>query len=370
MEYSHTRKRLRVLVCGSRFGQFYLEALKLLSDTEFEIAGLFAKGSERSKIGAQHYGVELFTDIDCLPQNIDLACVVIRSSVMGGEGTKLAVELMSRGISVLLEHPVHHQDISMCIKTANKYGVYFHIGNLYLHLDAPRTFFAAAGALLSQMKISYLNADFSSHVSFPFVALLVGALQSVRPMTIADVQKNEGPFQTIIGKIGTILFSFRVHNQVAPNDSDNYLYLFHEITLGTESGSLSMETHGPVVWKPRMHIPNNINIPWGLKGLLPEHLLEPSQIKLDKREPEEFSVLLGKRWPEAVGADIEVIAKQIWGETSRSDTLKQQQRLILAAQQWQVLTGALGYPDLIKHAIYDYYPASLLQNSAIQPLNK
>ena len=84
------KKRLRVLVCGSRFGQFYLEALKLLPESEYEIVGLFAQGSDRSQIGANHYQIPLYTDINQLPADIDLACVVIRSSVMGGVGTDLA----------------------------------------------------------------------------------------------------------------------------------------------------------------------------------------------------------------------------------------------------------------------------------------
>lgn len=107
--------KIRTLVCGSRFGQFYLEAVKALPE-QFELVGLLAKGSERSRQCAARFGVPLYTDAAQLPGGIDLACVVLRSGVMGGGGSELALALLERGISVLQEHPVHHKDMAACMK--------------------------------------------------------------------------------------------------------------------------------------------------------------------------------------------------------------------------------------------------------------
>jgi len=54
----------------------------------------------------------LYTDLNDLPRDIDAACVVVKSSVLGGKGTDLAIGLMNKGIHVLLEQPVHHNDLS------------------------------------------------------------------------------------------------------------------------------------------------------------------------------------------------------------------------------------------------------------------
>lgn len=89
--------RLRTLVCGSRFGQFYLEALKALPE-QFELVGLLVKGGKRSKKCAERYGIPLYTEVDQLPADIDLACVVLRSGLMGGIGTEFSLKLLERGI--------------------------------------------------------------------------------------------------------------------------------------------------------------------------------------------------------------------------------------------------------------------------------
>ena len=51
-------KKLRVIVCGSTFGQYYIRALQTVPD-EFEVVGLLANGSNRSKLCADFYHVPL-----------------------------------------------------------------------------------------------------------------------------------------------------------------------------------------------------------------------------------------------------------------------------------------------------------------------
>ena len=56
-------KKLRVIVCGSTFGQYYIRALQTVPD-EFEVVGLLANGSNRSKLCADFYHVPLYTQIE------------------------------------------------------------------------------------------------------------------------------------------------------------------------------------------------------------------------------------------------------------------------------------------------------------------
>lgn len=83
------RQRPRVVVCGARFGQVYLEAFRN-PDLPFELAGVVAAGSERSRACARRYGAPLYTDPEQLPDDIDMACVVIRGGLLGGRGSELA----------------------------------------------------------------------------------------------------------------------------------------------------------------------------------------------------------------------------------------------------------------------------------------
>lgn len=42
------KKRLKTIVCGTNFGEFYLYALEKMN-SEFEIVGIIGRGSERTK---------------------------------------------------------------------------------------------------------------------------------------------------------------------------------------------------------------------------------------------------------------------------------------------------------------------------------
>ena len=56
------KEKLKVIICGTTFGQFYMDAISRLKDI-FEFAGIFAGGSKRSVMCAESYGVPLYTKI-------------------------------------------------------------------------------------------------------------------------------------------------------------------------------------------------------------------------------------------------------------------------------------------------------------------
>ena len=85
-------KQYRVLVCGTNFGKFYLSAL-LKDNHGFCLVGILAKGSKRSKTIAGELGVKLYTSVEEVPETIDIACVVVKSTILGGRGTSLSMEL-------------------------------------------------------------------------------------------------------------------------------------------------------------------------------------------------------------------------------------------------------------------------------------
>lgn len=78
-------KKLRVIVCGSTFGQYYIRALQTVPD-EFEVVGLLANGSNRSKLCADFYHVPLYTQIEDIPE-VDMRLVDEMCKTLGCDVT-------------------------------------------------------------------------------------------------------------------------------------------------------------------------------------------------------------------------------------------------------------------------------------------
>ena len=167
--------KIKTIVCGSTFGQFYIDALMKYSEF-FEIAGLYARGSERSIELAKRYGIPLFTSIKGIPNEITLACVVIRSEGVGGDGCKLAIQLMERGIHVIQEQPVYPENVVECYKVARKYRVIYNIGNLYIKLPEVQHFINVSKKLNNLNSVQYMSLCFCTQVAFPAIAILAEAI--------------------------------------------------------------------------------------------------------------------------------------------------------------------------------------------------
>ncbi|WP_269854824.1 bifunctional Gfo/Idh/MocA family oxidoreductase/class I SAM-dependent methyltransferase [Streptomyces sp. RPT161] len=336
-------RRLRVIVCGTTFGQFYLSALAALPE-EFEVIGVLAKGSGRSVACAERYGVPLFTDPADLPDRTDLACVVLRSGVMGGVGTELALRLIRSGVNVLQEQPVHHDDLVACLREARRRGVHFRVGDLYARLPAVRGFTAAARALLARQSAVHVDAACSVQVAFPLLHILGDALGAVRPWRVDVADGADGPFSVLTGQIGGVPLTLRVHNQVDPADPDNHLPLLHQATIGTAGGRLTLgDTHGPVTWSPRLHIPDAAKNHFDFTGPGTDHLGEPSTTVLGPSQQPGYRQVLGELWPAAIGGDLLALRAAILGEPGGE---RPDQYHLTLCRMWQDVTSQLGYPAL------------------------
>ncbi|MGW3974355.1 Gfo/Idh/MocA family oxidoreductase [Streptomyces ardesiacus] len=339
---------LRTVVCGTTFGQFYLGALTALSG-EFEIAGLLAVGSERSVACARRHGVPLYRDVAELPDDIDLACVVLRSGVLGGSGTELALRLLKRGIHVVQEQPVHHDDLAACLRLARRHGVHYRLGDLYVRLPEVRRFTRAARRLAAHGPLAHVDAACASQVAFPLLHILGEALGSLRPWRIraldgeADAAPPDGPFAVLTGRAGGIPLTVRVHNEVDPRDPDNHLHLLHRITLSGEGGSLTLsDPHGPVLYSPRLHIPDAVRDRFDFEAEGTEHLAEPSTTVLSPARSRDYRTLLRDQWTAAIGDDLRDMRTAILGGSAQ----RPDQYQLTLARMWQDLTKELGYPEL------------------------
>lgn len=212
-------QRIKTIVCGSTFGQYYIDALKKY-DEFFEVIGLLARGSRRSVTLAEKNGIPLFTDIDKIPENIVLACVVIRSEGVGGEGCEVAQRLMEKGIHIIQEQPIYPKNLMECYRTAKKYGVIYNIGNLYMKLPEVQHFIKVSRKLGDLNTLRYMSLYFCTQVAYPALSILIEAISGFREWKNLSVIKGNGPFDIITGQAGAIPITIEFNNKINPQVPD------------------------------------------------------------------------------------------------------------------------------------------------------
>jgi thiazolinyl imide reductase len=363
MEGKRTRDmelgKKNVLVCGTRFGQFYIEALRQMPDS-VSIVGILAGTSERTKKCAEYYRLPVFSDVSELPDGIDLACVVIKSEVLGGKGSDVAKALMTRKINVLMEQPLHYNELADCAKCAQKSGVTFSIGNLYANLPATQNFIDNVSILGAKQSILFVNVDFATQVSYPLVDLLNRILPTLRPWETKGLIGETAPFQSAVAHIGGIQVNFRAHNAMDKLDADGYLHLLYRVSVGFPAGRLVLEdANGPVVWRPRMHFTDNPLIPASLVNETKGSQAERSQAFLSDVGVDIFRRIFGEHWPRAIARDV----KQSLNAADESGSARKQtlQNLLLCSQRWHDLTKALGYPIIVENSPYGFIESKILK---------
>ena len=339
-------QRLRVVVCGTTFGRVYLRGIAQLPE-EFELVGILARGSDQAANCAQRYNVPLYTDVNQLPSDgVDVACVVVRSTVVGGQGTKLANDLLVRGIHVMQEHPVHHDELAKCLRTARQSACQYRLNSFYPDIEPVRRFILTARQVLQQSEAIYIDAACSIHVLFPLVDILGQSLGGFRPWSFlptTNCSKTE-PLSSLCGQIGGVFITLRVQNQMDPCDPDNSTQLLHRIVLCTNNGSLTLtDTHGLVLWTPRMHVARRKDGVLDLYGSdsllnLPiTELVEP----LQKRS---LKTVFTHLWPESIERALCRLRQTI---LSGKDDKHLDQYQLTACRVWQDIGQQLGPAQII-----------------------
>ena len=253
-------KRLKVLVCGTKFGSVYIGALKNMQD-RFEIVGILCRGGERSRGIAAELGVPVFTSLEETEKaEIDLACVVVKSSIVGGKGTELAKYFLERGISVFQEQPVHYGDYAECVKTAMKNKCVYRMNCFYNNVPSVYEFIKTAQKLSENTAFMYLNAECSIQVFFPLVDIIGRVLGGFRPWKIdcLNADTEQSPFAVLTGSIKNTPVMISIKNEMDMLDPESTIPFLQRLTLGTVRGTLQLtDVHGEVLWTPVIH--NELN---------------------------------------------------------------------------------------------------------------
>lgn len=348
---------LRVVVCGTNFGRFYVRAIQAL-EPAFSLVGILSRGSPSSLAYADRCGAPTYQSVDALPEDVDIACVVVGSALSGGAGTDLALALLGRGVNVLQEHPVHHDELVKCLQAARRAGVQYQLNSHYPHVEPVRRFIAATRALRRQQLPLFIDAASPIHVLYPLIDILGHAFEGLRPWGFADPQDvppelrslagGPGPLRSTCGVVAGIPLTLRVHNQLHPSDRDNHALFWHRISVGTDGGVLTLaDTHGPLLWSPRFHAHRDGDHRLVIDGPGTEHLALPSTSTVGTTERKTFADIMATTWPHAIGRALRQLAAAI---AAGDDPLRRGQRDLTVCQIFGDITSRLGPPDIIRPA--------------------
>lgn len=352
--------KLKIVVCGTGYGKAYLAAL--CSETaEFELAGILARGSDASQQMATTLGVPLYQRVEQIPQDIDIACVAIKATILGGQGTDIAMQLMSRGIHVLQEHPIHAADVVKCIEQAKKYGVQYQVNSHFAHVQQVGVFIDYVRQACQQD--SPLYVDVCTSLTFSTLDILAQALGGLQPFSLTSpgkylAQQQDNvvgfmPFTCLSGLLKGIPLTLRLQNHYAGDDStvDDNLLVMHRLCVGFSSGNVTLlNTHGPVVWSAG-HVGSSfmpaIIRQAGQAGLDPEGMSNhPSAVSFSPAEALSVKQITCSDWPDAILRALKqlrsaILDKQAW------DT-QQPEYLSTLSQCWMTINRHAGVPQLAK----------------------
>ncbi|MEU3225931.1 Gfo/Idh/MocA family oxidoreductase [Streptomyces sp. NPDC006976] len=352
---------LRVLVCGTNFGRFYAEAVQRRPG--YALAGILSRGSAASRAYAESLGVPYYTDTGELPGHIDAACVAVSSSISGGQGTDLARALMDRGIHVLQEHPVHLTELTDNFKHARRRGVQYRLNTHYPHVAPVRSFIEAARRLVARQRPLFLDAATPVHLMHPLVDILGQAMGTLRPWRFADpaplpADLGPQPFRSLHGVFAGTPLTLRVHHQLDPSDRDNHALHWHRIALGTQGGVLTLaDTHGPVLWSPRLHIGRDADRRFVLDGPGTGLLGLGSTAVVGTTGS--FRTVFSDLWPEAIGSALDGLRDAV---EQGGDALRAGQYDLAVCRMWSDLAARLGPPEIVRPptphplAVSDVFP--------------
>jgi pyochelin biosynthetic protein PchG len=335
----------RVVVAGTAFGRIYLDAVSAAPD--FTLAGILARGSDYSRDCAARYDVPLFESVEEVPDDVDVACVVVRSGALGGPGTELAQAFLRRGMHVLQEHPVHADEIGATLRVARAGGAAYAVNTLYPNIRPVRRFLAAVEVLRSRQRLDFIDAACNSQVAYPLLDVLGRMTAGLRPWSFGDAHgADRQPFLSLHAEVGGVPVTLRVQNQVHPGDPDNHSYLLHRISVGCDGGVLALaDTHGPVLWNPRLHSPRDETGRLVMAGRGTERLDVPSTVVLGDEPPGTYHQVFADLWPDAVAESLRAL-RGAAAEPNRR--MAEGQWALGVSRMWSDLTARIGMPELVE----------------------
>ena len=242
-------KRIRVIVCGTNFGRFYINACN--KSEEIDIKGILSRGSEESRKVADYFGLPLYTEIDQIPiDDVDVFVIVARSFITGGKSNKIIKKILEMGISVIQEQPVHVKEVIDIGKSINKSRQSYYVNNFYRFMPAVKAFLDYAQKVKRNLKILRIRLSCTSQVLYPLVDILYDLFGGIETF---EVKKAiDGNMCVLSGMINSVPFILNYYNEYG-DEIDGGLALFFDIKVDTNAGNLILDDpEGTVIWQSHL----------------------------------------------------------------------------------------------------------------------
>ena len=149
-----------------------------------------------------------------------------------------------------------------------------------------------------------------------------------------------------------------MQNQLDPADPDNHAHLLHRITIGADGGTLTLvDTHGPVLWTPRPHLPAEARRTTRLDAAADPGLDLPGTSAIGPAGSPTYREILSSLWPEGAHRAI----ARTWRAVSDGlDPLREGQYYLSVGSAWQAMATVLGYPERLSGPPHRPMPADRL----------
>lgn len=276
----------RVAVVGATFGAHYARALRA-PGSPAELACIVGAGGSRSSELAADMKVPLRTVAEI--GEVDAAVVAVRSSLVGGAGDDITRELLSRGIAVLQELPVHSRDVAESLRAARRSGVGFAVNPFYPHLSPVRRFVARTAELQQHGTVHRVLARTCGQTLHATLFVLAEALQGPPPRS-TEVLRGRGGHLVRMDWSG-VEVDLVIAARLDPGDPDNLAQPLLACTVSAEDGELQLDhPHAPCRWFPRPHVRHG----WPLR---PDG---PSAVVLPPTHEPTIGEALTELWPAAI----------------------------------------------------------------------
>lgn len=345
----------RVLICGTKYGSFYLSAF-MQPDCPFELTGILAAGSPRSQALAREFGVPLYTASEQLPNDIDLACVAVKSTLLGGAGTRIALELLRRGIHVVQEHPLHPADLEEALLLAEKQGLQYHVNSNFVHVRMVQTFMDYVRQ--SRRHETPLFIDLTSALPYSALDIVGQALGTLEPYSLhatpepPHTLEQVVPFRCIGGTLAGIPFFCKIQSYFDPDDALHNYLVMHRLCIGAESGNISLlNPFGPVIWTqgyPRSDRREQADAP-GPETVMAAHFRtgreaggDPTSVQLTAGDAPSYADIFAVHWPRAILEALNLLHRA--AESRATPSFQQQAYLLSLARLWIEIMRLYGKP--------------------------
>ena len=240
---------LNILVCGTNYGEIYLEAVRV-GGPQYHLAGILARGSARSRQMARDYSVPLYHRVADLESRIDLACAAV-----GSAGFDVVMDLLARGIHILCEHPQKPSCLQSALDAATTRGLCFHVNGHFADLEASAAFVSHCRRESGARPPSFFHVTATDRSLYAVLDILRRVLDSF-PFQFHATSRLP-PFTVVQGLLSGVPVTFQIQGHSGgrpfPDGSPSYL-VDHHITAGFPSGILSLlSMNGPVIWNENLN---------------------------------------------------------------------------------------------------------------------